>query len=120
MRILLINDEPLLLKSYARLLRRMGGHEVVTAACGSKALEELEGDLSFDLVFCDLSMPDMSGIEVHRAINQFHPELDGRFVFLTGGATDAESQRYLQETGAPILVKPVPLSGFEKVLSDPR
>ena len=117
LRILLIDDELLLLKSYSRYLRRSGGHEVVTASSGSKALEELEGDDPFDLVFCDLSMPDVSGVEVHRSIRQFHPELVGRFVFLTGGAKDEASATYVRESGVPILGKPVPLAEFEKILA---
>ena len=117
LRILLIDDEALLLKSYSRYLRRSGGHEVVTASNGSEALEELEGDDAFDLVFCDLSMPDVSGVDVHRSIRQFHPELIGRFVFLTGGIKDSASEAYVQESGVPILGKPVPLAEFEKILA---
>lgn len=117
MRILLIDDEPLLLKSYSRFLRRLGGHDVVTASCGTEALERLETEDPFDLVFCDLSMPNVSGVEVHRAIRQFHPELVGRFVFLTGGVKDEASETYVQDSGVPILGKPVPLAEFEKILA---
>ena len=117
MRILLIDDEPLLLKSYSRYLRRSGGHDVVTASCGAEALEQLEGDDPFDLVFCDLSMPGVSGVEVHRSIREFYPDLVGRFVFLTGGVQDAASETYLQESGVPVLGKPVPLAEFEKILA---
>ena len=119
MRILLVDDEPLLLKAYGRFLRRKQECVVVTAEGGAQALQQLENDEPFDLVFCDLAMPDLTGIEVHRATCEFHPELRGRFVFLTGGAQDAESEAYVRECGARVLVKPVPLAEFEKILAGP-
>ena len=67
-RILLVDDEPLLLKSYARYLECGSENEVISALGGAEALALLEDDAPFDLVFCDLSMFDVGGVEVHRTI----------------------------------------------------
>lgn len=119
MRILLIDDEPLLLKSYSRFMTRTGGHEVLTRESGEAALGLLAEDPCFDRIFCDLSMPGVSGVDVHQAICQFHPELLDRFAFMTGGGTDEDTEVYLQTCGAPILGKPIPLAEFEKLLAGP-
>ena len=42
-------------------------HEVVTALGGQEALRALERDAGFDVILCDLQMPEMSGMELLRA-----------------------------------------------------
>ncbi len=118
MRILLVDDEPLLLKSFARYLGGVCGHEVLCAGGGGEALAQLEAGRAVDLIFCDLTMPDINGVEVHRAICEHHPELRGRFVFLTGGVTDDATENYIQKSGALVLPKPVRQEVFDKILAD--
>jgi len=118
MRILLIDDEPLLLKSFTRYLGGVCGHDVVCAQGGGEALAELETGEAIDLVFCDLTMPDIDGVEVHRAICEHHSALRGRFVFLTGGVTDEATENYVQNSGALVLSKPVRQIAFDKILAD--
>lgn len=118
MRILLIDDEPMLLKSFARYLGGACGHEVVCASSGGEALAQLEAEGAIDLIFCDLTMPDIDGVAVHRAVCEHHPQLRGRFVFLTGGVTDEATGNYVQESGALVLTKPVRQVAFDKILAD--
>jgi CheY-like chemotaxis protein len=119
-RILLVDDEPLLLKSYARCLERGRDHEVVSASGGAEALVHLRGDEPFDLVFCDLSMPDVNGVEVHRAFRESHPQPGGRFVFLTGGMIDEKTEAYVRGAGVPTLNKPVRNAEFDSVIDSAR
>jgi len=104
LRILLIDDEVALRRAYQRWLRP---HEVV-AESASEALRRLleQSDRNFDLVLCDLSMPDISGIEVQQRLLDGAPELMGRFVFLTGGALSEELSDALASTSARVLNKP--------------
>ncbi len=118
MRILLIDDEPLVLKSYARYLGGACGHDVLCASDSGEALALLEADGGVDAVFCDLTMPDIGGVDVHRAICEHHPELRNRFVFLTGGVTDEATDDYVGRSGALVLAKPVRQLAFDKVLAD--
>jgi CheY-like chemotaxis protein len=118
MRILLVDDEPLILKAYGRFLSRKCGHDVVTANGGADACAELESDTVFDVIFCDLSMPNTDGVQVHRTVCEFHPELARRFVFLTGGITSESESAYLASIDARILDKPVRETEFEKAIAD--
>lgn len=99
-RILAVDDEALLLKAYRRMLS--DHHDVTTALGGRDALRILEKDAGFDLVLCDLQMPEMSGMELHRIIQASHPALADRFVFVTGGAYSAEAKSFLEQAVACI------------------
>ncbi|MGZ9235635.1 MAG: response regulator [Anaerolineales bacterium] len=71
--ILIVDDEASLRQTLARILQR-AGYEVTTTATGSEALSLL-AQHSFDLVYLDIRMPDMSGLEVLRIIHTKFPEL---------------------------------------------
>ncbi len=118
MRILLVDDEPLLLKSFTRYLGSVCGHDVVCANGGGEALAHFETGEVVDLILCDLTMPDIDGAELHRAICEDYPEWHGRFVFLTGGVTDEATDSYVQNSGALVLSKPIRQVTFDKVLAD--
>jgi len=104
-RILLIDDEEPIRRAYRRWLRP---HELV-AEGATEALKRLleEGDRAFDLILCDLTMPDIGGLELRERLARSAPELVGRLVFLTGGVTNEESRRILDQVSVPILSKPV-------------
>src|SRR5262249_38893292 len=70
-RILAVDDEALLLKAYRRMLSDV--HEVVTALGGHEALRTLQHDASFDVILCDLQMPEMSGMDLHTAVQVRFP-----------------------------------------------
>jgi len=117
MRILLIDDEPLLLKSIARYLGGVLGHDIVCAHGGGEALAQLETDERVDLIFCDLTMPEIDGVAVHRAICDSQPGLRSRFVFLTGGVMDGATDDYIRDSGAFVLPKPVRHAAFDEILA---
>ncbi|HBQ10799.1 MAG TPA: hybrid sensor histidine kinase/response regulator, partial [Myxococcales bacterium] len=60
-RVLLVDDDPLLLRTGERLLRRFLGAEVVTSSNGREALDRIERGERFHLVITDLEMPEMDG-----------------------------------------------------------
>lgn len=103
-RILVIDDEPLILASIRKALRH---YEVVTAEGGAKALELLGApDASYDLLVCDLVMGRVNGQDVFRWIREKRPELESRFVFMTAGAFTREVRDFLSSVGNPVLHKP--------------
>ena len=103
-RILAVDDEALLLKAYRRML--CDAHELTTALGGPEALKVLENDARFDVVLCDLQMPEMSGMELHAAVMERNPALANRFVFVTGGAFSGDARRFLEEAVPAVIQKP--------------
>ncbi|HET6280103.1 MAG TPA: response regulator [Polyangia bacterium] len=103
-RLLAVDDEALLLKAYRRMLA--DSHDVVTALGGTEALRTLERDAQFDVILCDLQMPEMSGMDLNAAVRSQYPNLADRFIFVTGGAFSSDAKRFLEEPGASIIHKP--------------
>lgn len=72
-RILAIDDESIIRKLYLRALEPLS-YEVVTAGSGEEGLLRLRSS-TFDLVFLDLKMPGLSGIETLSEIRNLHPNI---------------------------------------------
>ncbi|MDH5494042.1 MAG: hybrid sensor histidine kinase/response regulator, partial [Myxococcales bacterium] len=104
-RVLLVDDDPLVLRGHARRLRR--GFEAVCAESGAAALSILESDQAFDVILCDVMMPDMDGPEFYRQVELLYPDLCERFVFCTGGAFTSRAQVFLEQVGRPVIQKPI-------------
>jgi two-component system, cell cycle sensor histidine kinase and response regulator CckA len=103
-RLLAIDDEALLLKAYRRMLG--DAHELTTALGGTEALRVLERDTAFDVVLCDLQMPEMSGMEVYAAVRERYPALADRFIFVTGGAFSSDARKFLEDSVSTVIQKP--------------
>jgi PAS domain S-box-containing protein len=116
-RVLLIDDEPHLLRAMRRLLER-AGHRVETAACGAAAQGILTVDRDFDVVLCDLMMPDILGMDLHAWLVEQDAALARRVVFLTGGTFTPRAQEYLDATGNPVLSKPLPRDQLVAAIQD--
>ena len=70
-RVLVVDDERPALEDLGRLLETSSGvEEVVLAGGGAEALRQLAGG-SFDVVFMDVRMPDIDGLELARALRRF-------------------------------------------------
>ena len=101
--LLLVDDEPLLLRAVARLLR-IKGFEVHTAENGSVALLRL-AERVFDLVLCDVRMPVMDGPTLLQTVRQGQPE-PPPFVFLTGYG-DLSDRQLLAMGAQAVTSKPI-------------
>jgi DNA-binding NtrC family response regulator len=71
-RILVVDDELVIRESLKGWLKK-GGYQVDAAEGGAKALEMLE-DTPYDLLFLDIMMPVMNGIEVLQAVKERYPQ----------------------------------------------
>ena len=69
-RVLVIDDDPALLRASGSSARAAGGHEVVTAGNGEQGLL-LAATSASDIVIVDLGLPDIDGLEVCRRIRQW-------------------------------------------------
>jgi len=115
-RILIIDDEPLLGQTLRFAFQDK--HDVEVASSGRDALDRLATDSDFDLVLCDLMMPDVSGEHVYRAVSEHAPGLLPRFVFMTGGAFTERAQEFLAHFAGRQLEKPFNIDEVEVLLSE--
>jgi signal transduction histidine kinase/ActR/RegA family two-component response regulator len=113
-RILVIEDEPSLRAILADLLSGLG-HQVDEAGSGQAAMTRLERD-TYDLVTLDLKLPDRDGKELWEWLRERDPGLAGRVVFVTGDTMSAETQRFLQEAGRPVLSKPLSIDQIMRMI----
>jgi len=114
-RVLVVDDEPLVADVLAGLLH---GHEVTVAHSASAALDEVRNRDGFDVVFCDLMMPGMSGTELHERLNDEHPELAERMIFVTGGQFTERARSFLARVSNPTLSKPFSRSEVLRPLAE--
>jgi PAS domain S-box-containing protein len=104
LRVLLVDDEPLVGRAVARLLRDF---EVDVETSASGALARVRAGARYDAFVCDLMMPDATGMDLHASVADVDAAAAARFVFLTGGAFTERARAFVASTAAPVLEKPV-------------
>jgi CheY-like chemotaxis protein len=88
-KVLVVDDDPVVAKSFDRVLAGKG-YAVITASSGQEALNKLETE-DYDVVFTDIKMPGMSGLEMAEQVKERRPWLP--VVIVTGyGSPDNEAR----------------------------
>ena len=103
-RVLVVDDEPRLCAIMARLLG--SDHDVTTLTSAATAVERIAAGERFDVIFSDLMMPGMSGMELHAELERLAPQQAKRMVFLTGGAFTPRASEFLGKVRNRFLDKP--------------
>lgn len=80
-RILVVDDEPLIREMVCDAL---ANHQVTAVATGREALEQIVAH-DWDLILCDMILPEVSGLDVYRELEQVRPDALTKLVFMTGG-----------------------------------
>ena len=114
-RVLVIEDEVPLAELVSLYLEREG-HAVVTALNGEDGLELAVGD-DFDLVICDMQLPNMNGDEVLRRLLASRPEMAERVVIATGDVLSPDIREFFEETGLPHIHKPFSLDQLSELVN---
>jgi len=113
--LLVVDDEPALLRSLSRGLGRR--HQVVTAHGGEAALRLLQDDPEIEAVICDLLMPGLTGMDVYEHAVRHHPHLRHRFVFLTGDAFTPAARTFAEAHRGHVMLKPFDIGQLERMLA---
>jgi len=73
---------------------------------GREALERIESGERYDVILCDLMMPEVTGAELHAELTKRDADQANRMIFLTGGAFSPASQTFLERVTNPCFEKP--------------
>jgi len=109
-----IDDEPSFLYLVSEYLEREGC-EIMTATDAKTALTILE-DRDFDFVICDIRMPEMSGIEFYRIINEKKPSLKDWTIFSTGDTLGDTTRAFFELVTNPQVEKPFNFDELKEVI----
>ena len=105
-RLLIVEDDVMIRRSLARCLH--GRYDTRSVGCANDALTLLRRE-RFDLVLCDVHMPETSGKELFGMVESEMPEQASRFVFLSGVVDHWDREE-------PFLSKPVSKQELESTL----
>lgn len=116
-RVLVVDDDVELLGLLADLIVSEG-QSADMASSGREALAKIEQE-DYDLVLCDIRMPELDGPGLYEELKHCHPHVLNRFVFI---AADAEVQRkrlreFLDRTGVLIIPKPISKDAISRVIA---
>jgi signal transduction histidine kinase/DNA-binding response OmpR family regulator len=113
-RVLVVDDEPMVGKALVRMLGAQ--HQLTVATRAREVLEQLTRGERFDVIVCDLMMPDISGMELHAEVLRLDAEQARRMVFATGGAFSLEAREFLEKVPNLRLDKPFDLGDLQRAL----
>lgn len=115
-RVLVVDDEPDIASMIAELLRN-DGHEVVVCADAAMVPEAARRG-GVDLVVSDIRMPGLDGPGLHEALARLVPGMERRILFVTGDTLAPEIGRFIAETSAPVIEKPIDPQAFRRVVAE--
>jgi PAS domain S-box-containing protein len=113
--ILVVDDEPLVLTALKRTLGEE--HDVTAFPRARAALEWLEQGLPWDLILCDLMMPEMTGMDFHEELSRRMPERAGHVLFVTGGAFTPRARDFLARVPNPRTEKPFEMRALRELVN---
>ena len=111
--ILLVDDEPTIVRGFARILTA-AGFSVQVAHDGREAAE-LARTKSFDVIVSDIAMPEMNGLQLLRSVREH--DLDVPVILMTGGPAVESAVQAMEYGALRYLIKPVEAKYLEEVVA---
>jgi PAS domain S-box-containing protein len=103
--VLVVDDEPQIVKLLALLLDPF--HDVTSEQRADAALQRIARGERFDVILCDVMMPQMTGMDLHDTLRTVAPDQADAMLFLTGGAFTARAREFLGRLPEAVIEKPV-------------
>tara|TARA_R110002096_G_scaffold436051_2_gene666291 strand:+ start:34223 stop:36106 length:1884 start_codon:yes stop_codon:yes gene_type:complete len=113
--IYIIDDEAHVTRALQRMLK---GSDVVLENDGLAALRHLEANANYDVVICDLMMPNFTGMELFEALDKANSTLRSHFLFITGGAVTSAAEEFLERNDIKYLLKPIMPNALTTAIND--
>lgn len=119
-RLLVVDDEPLVLTAVARVLRSR--YDVRTLSCPVEALRCLTAGESFSVVLSDVIMPAMNGFELARRVAKTRPDLVGRIILMTGSLVAGDTsppmaRKASEQSEFPVIAKPIDFDALRALIA---
>jgi signal transduction histidine kinase len=115
-RILALDDDTMVGASVARVFAQR--HDVTVVESSKEALALLAGGARFEVILCDLLMPEITGIDFFHELERTLPKQSERIVFMTGGAFTADEREFLERVQRPVVDKPFALPELRALVDE--
>ena len=112
-RVLVIDDDE---RVGGALLRALKGHDVSWSRTGREGLEQILAGHRFDVILCDLMMPEMTGMDLHAELTRAMPSALERVIFMSGGAFTPSARAFLERITTRVVEKPFALRELQSLI----
>ena len=114
--IFLVDDDPLTLSLYTKVLRGEGFFTMAVSSA-SDALEMIDRGLTkVNLIITDINMPGLDGVRFYQKVKARRPDLAHKIIFISGGVFSGEMAALLESLPNPKLKKPFETERFLEVV----
>ena len=111
LRVLVVDDEPLILMSISRFLKKIA--LVKTVSTAEEALDAIK-EQHYDLCFLDVMLPGMTGLDAMKIINELSPNT--KVAIMTGNLLNEAMKKTVDDYAYTFIEKPFALSDIEGVV----
>jgi CheY-like chemotaxis protein len=115
-KILVVDDDDKFGKSFCFLLERVFGAHVEHVGSAKRGVEKLRTGNSYDLIFLDIMMPEMTGVEAYHELRMIDDKI--RIVIMSAYSDSEEWKKAQDLKDVALLHKPIPEDSLIKILSD--
>jgi len=114
-RVLIVDDDHQVGETVRRALASQ--HDTLLVNSGREALAYVRGGKQFDVILCDVMMPEMTGIALHAELVRVAPQQAERLIFVTGGAFTEDARHYLDRVPNAQVHKPFYLGELRSLVA---
>jgi CheY-like chemotaxis protein len=115
LRVLILDDEDKVARAIARSVAGEYDTEVMTRPL--EALARIQAGETFDVILCDLTMPDMSGVDFCSAVTRVAPSVGERIIFMTGGVPTLRARYFLEGSAKLCIEKPFDVEQLRQLIA---
>lgn len=114
LKVLVVDDDPMVRETLYEMLTRFAGCYTETAKSGKEGLEKIQND-DFNVVFTDLTMPEMNGIDLIKEAKKLNPYLP--IVVITGYGSIDNAVNAMKEGATDFITKPFTIENLLEILN---
>jgi CheY-like chemotaxis protein len=115
-RVLVVDDEPIVTTTVRRALAKE--HDVIGLLDPTEAVRQLEAGERYDVILCDLMMPNVTGVDLYEQVQRISPLHASRMVFITGGAFTVQARAFVDTTPNACIEKPIDVEALRTLVRE--